>query len=82
MFYLISKSSDTIWVEDIKDIRYLRYLDSLKAYETGYSAAKNMADSIKSTTGNSALDAYFLNRFNPDADTLSEIGRASCRERV
>ena len=70
VFYIISKSSDTIYVEDIRDIRYVRYMDSLKAYETGFSVAKNMADSIKGSSGSDALDGYFLNRFI-STDTLS-----------
>lgn len=64
-------SNDTVFVEDAKDPRYLRYLDSLQAYKIAYSVAKNIADTIKIVTGDNSLDAYFLNNFAGNTDTLS-----------
>lgn len=63
---LFSKATDTLYVEEITDERYLRYLDSVKAYEISYSVAKNVADTMKSILGNNSLDNYFLGRFTSD----------------
>jgi len=66
-----AKPGDTIYVENKMDIRYLRYLDSLQAYRISYSVAKNISDSIRVMLGNNSLDAYFLNGFAINPDTLS-----------
>lgn len=65
-------AADTLYVEDLKDQRYLRYLDSAKAYEISYSVARNIADTIKNRVGNNSLDAYFLGRFNTGTGTESD----------
>jgi len=59
---VIYASDDTLFVDDFKDARYLRYKDSMEAYDIGYSVAKNIADTLKSMYGKS-LDGYFLNRY-------------------
>lgn len=70
-FFLSSKSADTLYVEDFKDERYLRFLDSMKAYEVSFSVAKNIADSVKSIIGSNALDDFFLGRFTSNGETSS-----------
>lgn len=60
---LLSKSSDTLYVENQRDPRYLAYLDSINAYNISYSVAKNIADSVRGMLGSNALDAYFLSEF-------------------
>ncbi|MFN8323363.1 MAG: hypothetical protein U0T74_11950 [Chitinophagales bacterium] len=69
---LNSVAADTLYVEDFKDQRYLRYLDSAKAYEIGYSVARNIADTIKNRIGNNSLDAYFLGRYHTGNGTESD----------
>ncbi len=64
-------SSDTLFVEDYKDARYLRYKDSLEAYQIGYSVAKNISDTLKSMYGNKSLDGYFLSKYRTDIDASS-----------
>lgn len=59
----VVKSADTLFVQSAQDLRYQRYLDSITAYTTGYTVAKNMADTISHYVGNNALDAYFLSGF-------------------
>lgn len=68
---LARASNDTVYVDDVKDPRYLRYLDSLQAYDISYSVAKNMADTVSKTMGNHNLDDYFLGRFSYESDTMS-----------
>lgn len=62
---------DTIFVEEVSDPRYKRYLDSLHAYKISYSVAKNMADTVAKRMGNRNLDDYFLGRFSYESDTVS-----------
>ena len=50
-FTVTKAHSDTLFVDDYKDARYLRYKDSLQAYQIGYSVAKNMADTLASVYG-------------------------------
>ena len=71
--FLTAKSnrSDTTVVDDMKDVRYLNYKDSIQAYEIGYSVAKNIADTLKSMYGNVSLEGYFLNKYNTGSDTSS-----------
>ncbi len=69
--FMSAKSSDTLYLEDDKDIRYRLYLDSMKAYEIGYSVAKNLADSVRGMIGNNSLDPYFIGRYMPNGDALS-----------
>lgn len=71
LFFVSSKSADTLYVEDMKDERYLRFLDSMKAYEISFSVAKNIADSVRSIIGSNALDDYFLGRFTSDVESSS-----------
>lgn len=61
--------NDTLFVDDVKDARYLLYLDSLEAYEIGYSVAKNVADTLKSMYGNQSLEGYFLNKYGYEGGT-------------
>lgn len=63
---LSSKAGDTLFVEDLNDARYLRYLDSVRAYEISYSVAKNVADTMRAVLGNNSLDNYFLGRFTSE----------------
>ncbi len=66
-FSTASKASyDTLFVDDMKDARYLRYKDSLDAYEIGYSVAKNISDTLKSMYGNKSLEGYFLGMYTPN----------------
>lgn len=69
---LTVKCCDTLFVEDPKDVRYLRYLDTLQGYEIGYSVASNIADTLRAITGNSSLDAYFLHRYNKAGNEQSD----------
>jgi hypothetical protein len=62
-------TDDTLFVDDVKDIRYLNYKDSLEAYNIGYSVAKNISDTLKSMYGYKDLDKYFLNRYAPETYT-------------
>jgi hypothetical protein len=70
IFFSVSKSQDTLYVEDVKHPRLLLYKDSIQAYQIAFSVAKNVADSVRARMGNNSLDAYFLTRFtsNTDAD--------------
>ncbi len=69
MFCVAAKSADTLFVDNVRDPRYQRYLDSLEGYKIGYSVAKNIADTLKSMYGNEALEGYFLSRYISDSDT-------------
>lgn len=60
---------DTLYVDDPKDPRLLRYKDSLWAYQTGYSVAKNIAAAVRESMGNNSLDAYFLSYYNESGKT-------------
>lgn len=71
LFSIAGKCVDTIYVEGDRDMRYLIYLDSLKAYETGFSVAQNIADTIAKIIGNRTLDNYFLQKFYSNDDTTS-----------
>jgi hypothetical protein len=64
-------SNDTIYVDNVSDYRYQRYLDSLEAYNISYSVAKNMADTVAKLMGNHNLDDYFFGRFSYESDTQS-----------
>ena len=72
VFFISAKSADTLFVEDLKDVRLLHYLDSAKAYEIAYSVAKNIADSVSINTGSNQLDNYFLAQFTGNAETFSD----------
>ena len=72
LFCVIAKGTDTLYVESYKDERYLLYLDSLKAYETGYKVAKSIADSVRHMTGNSSYDSYFLRYYEPEKYPTTE----------
>ncbi|MCW5908820.1 MAG: hypothetical protein KIS94_13235 [Chitinophagales bacterium] len=67
---LNAKPADTIIVEDPKDIRYLRYLDSLHAYNVGFAVAKSMADTIKKMYRNASYENYFLHKYRSNADSI------------
>jgi hypothetical protein len=71
VFYLFAASQDTVYVEYNKDPRYLLYLDSVDAYETGYSVARNVADAVKNTLGSNALDDYFMGGYTSTLDSIS-----------
>jgi len=74
-FFLLSvpsqASDDTLFVDDYKDARYLRYKDSLEAYQIGYSVAKNMADTLASMYGYKSLEGYFLSKYKLNGDNES-----------
>lgn len=71
LFFSNVQSSDTLYVENSRDPRLLLYQDSIKAYEIGFSVAKNIADSVRSLSGNNSLDHFFLSRYieMPDASS-------------
>jgi hypothetical protein len=71
MLFLWGNSQDTVYVESNKDPRYLHYIDSLKAYETGYSVARNVADAVRTKLGSNALDDYFLGAYTSTLDSIS-----------
>ena len=64
----VTKAADTLYVEDVNDARYKRYLDSLEAYKIGYSVAKSMADTVRKVIGNNTYDEYFLSRYERNQD--------------
>jgi hypothetical protein len=64
----MAKSSDTLYVEDVNDARYLRYMDSLEAYKVGYAVALSMADTVRKAIGNNTYDEYFLSRYKNGRD--------------
>ncbi len=70
-FFVSAQADDTLLVTSKKDIRYLQYLDSLYAYETSYSVAKNVADSLARMIGSHDYDPYFLNSFTSNMDTFN-----------
>ncbi len=71
MLYGISRAGDTIYVEDAKDPRLLRYQDTMKAYNIGYSVAKNVADSVRRIVGDNTFTPYFLSRYMTGKDGFS-----------
>lgn len=68
---LLVKGSDTLFVETAKDARYLRYRDSIIAYETGFSVAKNMADTLRRIYRNASYENYFLQKYRNVNDTIA-----------
>jgi len=55
---------DTLFVDDMKDPRYVSYLQQKEAYDIGYSVAKNISDTLKSMYNNQSLDGYFLSMYS------------------
>lgn len=64
----ITRAGDTLYVEDVNDGRYKRYLDSMEAFKIGYSVAKSMADTVRKVIGNNTYDEYFLSRYERNED--------------
>lgn len=69
---------DTLYVRG-NDSRYLKYLDSLYAYQTSLSVAKNVSDSIRKLIGNDTYTAFFMDGFSgkepSEADYVFELKR-------
>ncbi|MBK8659950.1 MAG: hypothetical protein IPN22_14055 [Bacteroidetes bacterium] len=69
VFIQESFSQDTLFLATTKDPRYTRYLDSLQAYEIGYSVAKNICNKLKEINPEQSLDNYFLSKYEGRTDT-------------
>lgn len=67
---LLSFAGDTIFVETPKDARYKRYLDTLNAYQTGMSVAKNMSDTLRRIYRNASYENYFLQKYRSPGDSI------------
>jgi hypothetical protein len=63
------RSQDTLFLATAKDPRYKLYLDSLQAYEIGYSVAKNICNKLKEINPQQSLDNYFLSKYEGRYDS-------------
>lgn len=68
---LLSVAGDTLFVETPKDARYKRYLDTLNAYQTGMSVAKNMSDTLSRIYRNTSYENYFLQKYRSPGDSIT-----------